>query len=775
MGKFDGRHVDNSVESTNNATNISNNDTDISDLQDKDINTREKESSLNMLLHPSQDGAWKDIYKSGFKPAFYNQQWGGAHWGQLPDGSWGDIATGYVVSDSQTSLGSAAGSTHTSNGFKVSENIVIKSIWIRLFKVGDPVNSLELYIYDDNGGNPNAAITNGMAVSQSGKLHTSNGDGGWVKFVFSINPSLVANTQYHWVVKSSGAVNASNYWRLNVGLLSGYPYGNRRGGDATPTWTSQSGSLIFLIVAESSSQFLQKDNSLDISDAKLVCGEGNPINQSKGLTQPLKNFFDDKEFTYMVRGEAFTKDKTISDFLYGLDHDRIAFSSNVTTGHPQVDLYETDGTKHTVTGTTDISVASKFDLTIRARMKNDGSDYLRLYVNGVEEGTALTSQSFEMDHNMKELGTAWIGGGFPLAPTWTQDLDMSVLPSSAGWTWLGAATESDAMSVSGGKLYQNKNGYGNDDGYYRKILTLNNSNGWIVEFKVNVLETEFTSTESCFYIADGTKIIGIHMYESYIQTVLLSINTTHQMSLADKEHTFTAIGKGSDIFIFIDNKLILDGTGLFTTGSGNNRIDFGDQNLDSDVNADVIWDYVKYYEGSALLPQFTSAEIHEVGFWSGDKSVLLPLLYNEGTRRSIKEFCGVKKNYVKAIGLVESRKGVVSDPSSTSTSNVLIDDMELFVLSYGKSLISMDGIFSNSSSDYHTRSSIKIDGVEGDIYATHNSKVDGHRQISLKAVMDDFTGLHKIEVGMATQNGGTVKAEGKIRLLTVSQKGEDEN
>ena len=34
--------------------------------------------NLENLLYPSQNGGWRDIVRAGWKPAFFNQQWGGA-------------------------------------------------------------------------------------------------------------------------------------------------------------------------------------------------------------------------------------------------------------------------------------------------------------------------------------------------------------------------------------------------------------------------------------------------------------------------------------------------------------------------------------------------------------------------------------------------------------------------------------------------------------------------------------------------------------------------
>ena len=252
------------------------------------------------------------------------------------------------------------------------------------------------------------------------------------------------------------------------------------GDDATPTnWTEDTTeALAFLIEPQAADQFLQSGGQFV---NRFMCAEGSPLNQSKGL---VKNLTDSdicmKGGTILIRGTGFTKDKTFFDVLYGFDHDRIVIRCNVTTGYAQVDLFETDGTQHTVTGTSDISSGYE-DIGIEYRAQNDGSDYLKLFVNGVEEASKI-NQSFTFSDEMtfNRIGTIWLGGGFPLPQTWTEDEDMSALPSAGNWTYddeeADSSEEGEKYSVSGGKLYQNKAGFGSTDfGQYEIAPSLSNA------------------------------------------------------------------------------------------------------------------------------------------------------------------------------------------------------------------------------------------------------------------------------------------------------------
>jgi len=738
-----------------------------------------RKSSLTQLLHPSEDGGWGDIYKSGWKPAFFNQQWGGAQWGQLPDGSWGDIATGSITNNSVLNLVNSAGNEKMGQGFKVSEAIQVDHIWINVHKIINPVNNLQLSIWDDSAGDPNALITNGTATSQSGKLHTSNLNGEWVKFIFPTSPSLLANMQYHIVLSSSGAFSTSDHWQLRVNTSKVYPFGNLTNGTSAPVWTPTTTSTIgFLVVASVSSQFLQKSGDFD---AKLVCAEGTPLNQSKGLTQPLKNFFDQKEFTSLIRGSAFTKDKTFMDFTYGFDHDRIVVRSNITTGFAQVDLFDSNGTKSTITGTTDISVGAH-DIAVRARMKGDGSDYLYLYVNGVLEGTSLVNQTFTMDDNFKELGTAWVGGGFPLPPTWTGTDNFAGwnIATDAGshtgggtntptWTY-GGGTEADQFSIQNtDRLYQNKNGFTSlQQGYYQTTDTKSNVTGWVCTFRATLRENSnsFIDRGCEIRLRDGTKEIFISLQEYFLHKEDGgSVNLAYQSQMKGISHVITVYGKGSDFYVYLDGLLVMDGTGLLlASATGVNQVFFGDVDVDIGIQADVIYEYIRYYEGWTP-PEFSSCIIDEFGLWSGDKSVLLPILYNSGTRISIKDLAGIKDNYVDLDKLIAKVTGVSGTITTTSTTFSLMTDMEMFIL-VPKSQVKIGHSSMTSNATALTVIVPVVDGVL-DTNDWTSSKLNGSAVPSNQRVKKLSTGLHKIETHYRSTTGGTTSQSDGNRRETI--------
>ncbi len=706
--------------------------------------------SLTNLLYPSSDGHWRDIYRAGWRPAFFNQQWGGAQWGGGPDGSKVDFATGHINGARFSNVAGFTNQTWVAQGFKTSEAVSLAAVWVKLNKIGNPTNNLGMYILSDDGSGTkptgSTPITNGTATAQSGKLHTANSYGEWVRFVFPTPPSLSANTTYHIALNSSGAVDSSNHWGWFINDASSdgkYPHGNYSSADGTPTWTTYSASEnLFLIEPSSSNYFLQSSGQFD---QKLVFAEGSPLDQSKGLCQPLRNFFDGKEFTYRGVFTSLTKDKTVADFVYGLDHDRVVLRCNATTGYMQVDVYESDGTKHTVTGTTDCSSGTK-DIAIYIRAKGDGSDVVRLYVAGASEGTPVTGATITFSTEFRDLGTAWIGGGFPIAPTWTKDTAMGSLPSADGWTWNGTVAEANGYSVSGGKGYQNKNGYAaTDTGYWTRTTSFSNANGWTVVWKGRIGSDNNTSQETSrmMWVKDGAKFAQVLLHEYYLETLQLSTNHNVQVNLADgREHVVALVGKGSDFFLFVDGRLAIDGTGLMTTATATNELAWGDNDATSGSNADVVDDYIKEYNTAWLPPQFTAGSLSEAAFFSGDRTGILASLYNGGTLKSTREYCGIGRNYVERVIESVGLKGVTSGPTTTSTTPTLLTDMEAFIIGEYVSLSLEHSANVNGTTVYTT---VFADGSQQGGEISHFVPDTNYKNISVSFKNRLTCGLHKLE------------------------------
>ena len=622
------------------------------------MSVRQAREGLTNYMLPSTDGGWRDIYRSGWLPSWFNQQWGGAQWGtEMQDAATGvtykfDVATGSVEDLGDYAIGNAAAYYFQSQGFKVSETTVINAIWVKLYKIGTANRTFFFNIYTDSSGSPSSVVASSNTTSLNLMQITSKADGEWYRLPLSVPVTLTANTQYH-LVANYATVDASNYLAWKRSFNRKYPHGYRNSGTSAPVWTpTTTDTFCFLMEPSSTYKFLQTSGQFD---KKLVFGDLLPVNQSKALTQPMKNFFDGSVFTYLVRGASWQKGKPVADFVYGLDHDRISVTTDGTSGVAKLTVYNSTGVSFTITGTTDLSTAGNKDIAVAIRAVGDTSDYIKLYVNGAVEGVSVTGQAIVFDSLFRELGTAWLGGGFPLAPTWTVGslASFTSLPSAQGWTWIGTATEANAMSIANGKLYQNKNGYASTDtGFYAKTsVGLNNTTGWTVSAKLRVSSTTNIplSIPSAVFLGvrDGAKVVLLDVNEYFVSSLGASSDFTYQIDSKFTDIVFTICGKGVDYYIYANGKLIIDGTGKLISTSALNQIEIGNGTSTTGETADAIWSYVKYYTGGMIIPQAsTGASVSETVFWSGDKTPTLKDLYNAGSPISAKTYMGFERNYV---------------------------------------------------------------------------------------------------------------------------------
>jgi hypothetical protein len=735
---------------------------------------------LTCIVHPDDNQGWRDIYKGGWQPAFFNQQWGGAQWGtEMVDGATGsmhkfDVATGYIENNGTQNFFNIAGSTWGAQGFKTSEALSVSAIWIKAYRVGTSANSIQAYILPDDGTGTKPTgttpVTNGTATPLALKVITTNTDGDWYRIVFPTPVALLANTVYHFVIKSTGAVDAANYLMLRyTGATKKYPFGNQSYGDATPVWTaSATNAVCFLVESTSAKQFLQASGQFN---SKLTFAEGSPLNQSKALCQPLKNFFNDKEFSFVLRGNDWTKDKTVADFLYGLDHDRIVLRCNASTGYPQIDLYEQDSNKLTVTGTVDVSVGYH-DIGVYVRAKGDGADVVELWVDGVKQGGSLSAQTITFDPLMKQLGTAWLGGGFNVCPAWTQKLDMSVLPSAAGWTWTGTGTEANCMSVSGGKLYQNGNGYASTDtGYYLKSAAgFSNTNGWSAAVKNRVLNpgNSVTNSPIALRVDDGSKYVQ-HLAGSYYSYHYDSALWSYvQADLVSSDTVAFTSGKGGDLLTFYNGRLTIDGTAKLTAASASNQAIFGDPSSGAGDNGSAVYDYVAYYNTAAILPQCTSGSMSEFAFWGGNKSQLFSTLYNQGTPISVKQWAGLKDGYVKAQVSQKERKGITSGPTTTSTTAVPLTDMDCYVLGNYLDITAGSNLINSVGGASGTGIQPFVDGqANKNSEYRYSNNTNAGAGIETAGNKPTYLGLHKVDLRWLVGGASTGTAVGDQRKLTV--------
>jgi hypothetical protein len=748
-------------------------------------------SALTHMIHPSNDGKWRDLYKAGVRPAFHQQQWGGGIVGyELLDGATDtvtvfDSATGQIEDiNSLITLGAAAGSLWRGQGFKVAETLTLQAIWVKLAKVANPVDNVKVTICLDNGsGLPVGfvGITNGVSGQINGKQITAKADGEWYRFVFATPPTLTTNLQYNIALTRSGAVDATNYYvvKSTLNAASRYPFALSTTLSDGTTWSAGTtgSSLCFLVEPVVANQMFRTTGGL-VDTARFVMNEGSQLNQSKVFCDRLVNFADSRLFTQLLRVSDVPLGKTIFDYGLGINHDRIVLTCDLVTGFARLSIYNQAKAVTTIVSTVTITGASLMDIGIIVRTAGDGTDYAQIWLNGVL-ATQATALTLAMSPLMRDLGTRWIGGGFPIAPGWTQDMNFtSQLPSAQGWTYGGTATEANVFQVANSKLYQNKDGYAaTDTGFYTHAATgFNNSIGWIVRFRLRDLfsdnvYTAAVSSALTITVNDGTKTISLSIHEYFIWSGSTATDFIAQMDTKTWDTEFVICGKLTDYYVFANNRLIIDGTGKLLVTTASNTIVFGDTNATSGENADAVWTDFSYYNGGLIAPSVaTGMSLHETGYISGDWSAYLPAIYNGGTNPvSIKRFWNQSRNYVQEIPWIITTGGVQTGLTVAASTFPVVADLPIYALG--------DKFKMDSSLWYNTAS--------GGVTVTYEITIDGNPQIqqkanqpspvglawtaglSISATVIRYSGLHSINTIINADSGVGLTLLGTSRSLIV--------
>jgi hypothetical protein len=611
----------------------------------------------------------------------------------------GDVATGYIGEDIGFICTDAAARTWTSSSFVVSETMDLSYLWLKLYKVGNPLNSVLVTIVPDDGTNkPNGTtpITNGSADPVPMRVLTTHTEGQWYRFVFSTPTTLSADTRYHIVVKSSGAVSSSNYIAVK-GNATKPTYAHNIvvcRGDASAVWTAYTNNCFLFYLQNSDVNSFLQASDIDRFDGMVTLNAGTPINQSKVLSQPLSKFFRSDHFTYMVRCKL-SANGVLADFLWGLDNNRVLLYAE--SGNLFVKVFDATGTVSSIFHPNALTFGTLQDIAISIRAKNDGDDYIHLTLNGVTQ--ALDALSIPFSLEFAKLGTAWVGGGFPTNPLWDSELDMDSLPSTQGWVWGGTATEGNAFFNANGILYQTKSGYSStQNGYYGKNPALSNAVGWSIYTRLRINESTgnipasvTSGSEVSIHIADNLKYLVLNIQHNYIQTQGdLGVVDYVYFQEGDQNKTFNdateflICGKGSNYYVFVNGRLAIDGTGKLTTSSsgGLNGIYFGDTSTTSSKNASAQIFSFKYLTTSMHLPMALSgASLYEAAFWSGDQTAAVVDMYSNtpSSRVSIKDYCGLSTNYIYIDKNLYSR----ITPYSFATSSITylpVQDLDIWYL-----------------------------------------------------------------------------------------------
>ena len=186
-------------------------------------------------------GAWRHEYPM---PSGFNHLWGVDYLAKPP------LATnGIGTMDTWRALGDATARTRLWQGFKVFQDTLLGYVAVYLSKVASPTDNLSIDIMANSAGIPSGTlVTDGGSATVDGSTIPTRPR--LQVFTWNPPPILARDTQYHLVLKRSGAVSATNYWRLGEDDDNSYSDGTAGTYDAT-TYTAVSGSdFIFSVSAD---------------------------------------------------------------------------------------------------------------------------------------------------------------------------------------------------------------------------------------------------------------------------------------------------------------------------------------------------------------------------------------------------------------------------------------------------------------------------------------------------------------------------------------------
>jgi len=123
-------------------------------------------------------------------------------------------------------------------------------------------------------------------------------------------------------------------------------------------------------------------------------------------------------------------------------------------------------------------------------------------------------------------------------------------------------------------------------------------------------------------VSDGEHEEGVTFFPH--QIMLATAGLTAPFTAADQFHTYRVRFKKSDIQVWADDKLVLDGQGKFTRPAHARRNQLGFGCGSSNATGEAIWQWVRFQGGQIDAPQVTLPHVAELDIQVGATQVIVP-------------------------------------------------------------------------------------------------------------------------------------------------------
>jgi hypothetical protein len=616
--------------------------------------------SPRAILAPSYGGGWPEIIGSSWIPYGFNQAWGG-NFTPLPDGQWGEACLANLEDNSNLqNIADVAANTMVAQGISIGKSIQVAAVWVRLKKVGNPLNSLQCAIYYDDGtGKPSAAVAGGTGTPVSGRAITAGGVQ-WVRFAFPTPPSVGTGAfiNTYVVLSSSGAVDAGNYWQWLGHSVKVWPYGKMY--TFLAVWTALA-TVAGVVLVEPTPSFYTLQQGGFFGDAQLVfrASTFSPFNENMALLRPLKGLVKGSHFSLAMTLANLSLSSPVLDLIWGLDHNRVLLQVD-GTGNLVCNVWSDQssatkaGTLTTVTAGV-CTAAGPHVVGLHIRAVGDGADRVDVYLDGAT--TSATGLTLTFDPLWVEKGTAWVGGALGI-PVWASKLTMAALPSATSpfWTYAGTATETDVFTIvqdgrGVNKLVQNGAAYDTTlTGYYGfgGAGSLSNANGWTVAKKLSVGSGTAPQNMGCsVYVSDGAAAAYTWQNSGFMELadgvataygrVFQSSRIEPKTTQDNSENEVVFCGKAGRLGLFVNGYPVVDDSTLLKSHVAAAAVQFGDLDTIAGNNIHAVYDTVATDTVSDCFPTFNDGmTLYELGFWD-DMQAPFAALWGDGVPQSMRK------------------------------------------------------------------------------------------------------------------------------------------
>lgn len=153
-----------------------------------------------------------------------------------------------VKGTADRALGDNAARTYQSQQIITLKKSRLSKFKLRIKKVGTPADNFTVQIFSDDGSNkPSVTNLSTAATLAGGSITTS-----YAEYTFTLTEAVAGNLLFaknglfHVKLSRSGAIDASNYYKIDTGAAA-YD-GKAYTGTAAPVWTEQTNKIYFLSV-----------------------------------------------------------------------------------------------------------------------------------------------------------------------------------------------------------------------------------------------------------------------------------------------------------------------------------------------------------------------------------------------------------------------------------------------------------------------------------------------------------------------------------------------